>query len=65
VADVADTVGGSPAVAIHAAPVVTAGRVEMLPYLREPAISISAHRFGTPRRLPIAPLIAGGETLPA
>jgi RHH-type proline utilization regulon transcriptional repressor/proline dehydrogenase/delta 1-pyrroline-5-carboxylate dehydrogenase len=63
VSDVARAVGGSPAVAIHAAPVVTAGRVELLTFVREQAISISAHRFGTPRRVPIAPLVAGGVTL--
>ncbi|HKT55344.1 MAG TPA: bifunctional proline dehydrogenase/L-glutamate gamma-semialdehyde dehydrogenase [Microbacterium sp.] len=63
VSDVARAVGGSPAVAIHAAPVVTAGRVELLTFVREQAISISAHRFGTPRRVPIAALVAGGVTL--
>ncbi|HWT33189.1 MAG TPA: bifunctional proline dehydrogenase/L-glutamate gamma-semialdehyde dehydrogenase [Microbacterium sp.] len=61
--DVARAVGGSPALAIHAAPVVTAGRVELLTFLREQAISISAHRFGTPRRLPIAPLVTDGVPL--
>jgi RHH-type proline utilization regulon transcriptional repressor/proline dehydrogenase/delta 1-pyrroline-5-carboxylate dehydrogenase len=47
---------GSPAVAIYAGEVVSAGRVEMLPYLREQAISITAHRFGTPRRYDIPPI---------
>ncbi|KHK98299.1 1-pyrroline-5-carboxylate dehydrogenase [Microbacterium mangrovi] len=61
--DVARAVDGSPAVAVHAAPVVSAGRIEMLAFLREQAISIAAHRFGTPRRLPIAPLVPGGQTL--
>ncbi|WP_280529491.1 hypothetical protein [Paramicrobacterium chengjingii] len=27
------------------------GRVEMLPHLREQAVSITAHRFGTPSTL--------------
>jgi RHH-type proline utilization regulon transcriptional repressor/proline dehydrogenase/delta 1-pyrroline-5-carboxylate dehydrogenase len=34
-------------VAIYAQPVTGAGRVEMLPFLREQAISMTAHRFGT------------------
>lgn len=37
---------GNPAIAIWADPVVTSGRVEMLPFLREQAISLTAHRFG-------------------
>jgi RHH-type proline utilization regulon transcriptional repressor/proline dehydrogenase/delta 1-pyrroline-5-carboxylate dehydrogenase len=64
-AALAETVDGSPAVAVFAAPVLSAGRVELLTFVREQAISISSHRFGTPRRLPISPLVAGGETLPA
>ncbi|GAB3595571.1 proline dehydrogenase family protein [Microbacterium tumbae] len=52
--DVAAATGGSPAVAVYANPVVTAGRIELLPYLREQAVSISAHRFGTPHRHEIA-----------
>ena len=38
-------------VAIYAGDVTESGRVEMLPFLREQAISITAHRFGTPHRL--------------
>lgn len=49
---------GSPAVAVYAGAVVSAGRIELLPYLREQAVSISAHRFGTPHRYDIAPLIS-------
>ncbi|MBC7724118.1 MAG: proline dehydrogenase family protein [Burkholderiaceae bacterium] len=45
---VASAVGGSPDVAIYAAPPTAEGRVELLPYLREQAVSITAHRFGTP-----------------
>jgi RHH-type proline utilization regulon transcriptional repressor/proline dehydrogenase/delta 1-pyrroline-5-carboxylate dehydrogenase len=37
--------------AIYANPVTEAGRVELLPYLKEQAISITAHRFGTPNHL--------------
>lgn len=52
-ARLAEFTGGSPAVAIYAGPVVSAGRVEMLTFLREQAVSITAHRFGTPRRYEI------------
>ena len=40
--------GGRPDVAIHAQPVTESGRLELLPFLHEQAISICAHRFGTP-----------------
>lgn len=40
--------GGDPDVAIYAGPVSTAGRIELLPFLHEQAISITAHRFGNP-----------------
>lgn len=43
--------GGRPDLAIWSGPVVLAGRIEMLPFLREQAISITAHRFGTPNYL--------------
>lgn len=39
---------GSPDVAIYAGPVTEAGRVELLPFLHEQAIAITAHRFGNP-----------------
>ncbi|XKE62010.1 bifunctional proline dehydrogenase/L-glutamate gamma-semialdehyde dehydrogenase [Microbacterium aerolatum] len=55
-AAVAGHTGGSPAVAIYAGPVVSAGRIELLPYLREQAVSVSSHRFGTPHRYEIAAL---------
>ncbi|MGP5317903.1 MULTISPECIES: proline dehydrogenase family protein [Micrococcaceae] len=42
---------GKPDVAIYDHPVVAAGRVELLPFVREQAISITAHRFGTPDHL--------------
>lgn len=42
---------GKPDVAFYGGPVVSAGRVEMLPHLHEQAISITAHRFGTPNRI--------------
>ncbi|MDJ0312842.1 bifunctional proline dehydrogenase/L-glutamate gamma-semialdehyde dehydrogenase [Arthrobacter sp. H35-D1] len=42
---------GRPDLAIYAGEVTEAGRVEMLPFLHEQAISITAHRFGTPNHL--------------
>jgi RHH-type proline utilization regulon transcriptional repressor/proline dehydrogenase/delta 1-pyrroline-5-carboxylate dehydrogenase len=39
---------GNPDVAIYAGPVTTAGRVELLPFLHEQAVSVTAHRFGNP-----------------
>ncbi|MEV7632352.1 bifunctional proline dehydrogenase/L-glutamate gamma-semialdehyde dehydrogenase [Microbacterium sp. NPDC089318] len=53
VAETAAAVDGSPSLAIYANPVVAAGRVEMLTFLREQAVSITAHRFGTPHRYDI------------
>jgi RHH-type proline utilization regulon transcriptional repressor/proline dehydrogenase/delta 1-pyrroline-5-carboxylate dehydrogenase len=46
-----DAVDGRPDIAVYAGDVTESGRVEMLPFLREQAISITAHRFGTPHRL--------------
>ncbi|MFP7834361.1 bifunctional proline dehydrogenase/L-glutamate gamma-semialdehyde dehydrogenase [Marisediminicola sp. LYQ134] len=46
--DLAAAVGGSPDVAIYAGPVTTEGRIELLPFLREQSVSITAHRFGNP-----------------
>ncbi|CEA07001.1 1-pyrroline-5-carboxylate dehydrogenase [Arthrobacter saudimassiliensis] len=43
--------GGRPDVAVYAGEVTEAGRVEMLPFLHEQAVSITAHRFGTPNHL--------------
>ena len=48
-AELAVAVSGSPALAIYSGEVVSAGRIELLTFLREQAISITAHRFGTPR----------------
>lgn len=44
----ARALGGDLAVAIHADEVTTAGRVELLPFVREQSIAIRAHRFGAP-----------------
>ncbi|MDR6416571.1 bifunctional proline dehydrogenase/L-glutamate gamma-semialdehyde dehydrogenase [Pseudarthrobacter sulfonivorans] len=47
----AEAIDGRPDVAVYAHPVTEAGRVELLPFLHEQAISITAHRFGTPNHL--------------
>ncbi len=47
----AERIGGRPDVAVHDRPVTEAGRLELLPFVREQAISITAHRFGTPNHL--------------
>ncbi|WP_375386123.1 bifunctional proline dehydrogenase/L-glutamate gamma-semialdehyde dehydrogenase [uncultured Microbacterium sp.] len=60
--DLAAVTGGSPALAVYDGPVVSAGRVEMLPFLREQAVSVSAHRFGTPRHYDV-PLLAAADRL--
>ena len=43
-----DALAGSTQVAVYDQPVTTEGRIELLPFLREQAISITAHRFGRP-----------------
>ncbi|MDQ0730466.1 bifunctional proline dehydrogenase/L-glutamate gamma-semialdehyde dehydrogenase [Arthrobacter sp. B1I2] len=47
----AEATGGQPDLAIYAHAVTEAGRVELLPFLHEQAVSITAHRFGTPNHL--------------
>ncbi|NMO56170.1 bifunctional proline dehydrogenase/L-glutamate gamma-semialdehyde dehydrogenase [Actinoplanes sp. TBRC 11911] len=47
-ADVTAATGGRPDLAVWAGPVTEAGRVELLPFLHEQAVSITAHRFGNP-----------------
>lgn len=49
--DTVAAAGGAPDIALYGGPVVSAGRVEMLAHLREQAISVTAHRFGTPDHL--------------
>jgi hypothetical protein len=46
--ELAVALGGSPDVAIYSDAVTEAGRIELLPFLREQAIAITAHRFGNP-----------------
>ncbi|MBT2514160.1 bifunctional proline dehydrogenase/L-glutamate gamma-semialdehyde dehydrogenase [Arthrobacter sp. ISL-30] len=43
--------GGRPDVAVYHGEVTPAGRIELLPFLHEQAVSITAHRFGTPNHL--------------
>jgi RHH-type proline utilization regulon transcriptional repressor/proline dehydrogenase/delta 1-pyrroline-5-carboxylate dehydrogenase len=40
-------VGARADIAVYAQPVTEAGRIELLPFLREQSVSITAHRFGT------------------
>ncbi|GAA4624966.1 bifunctional proline dehydrogenase/L-glutamate gamma-semialdehyde dehydrogenase [Cellulomonas oligotrophica] len=47
----AHATGGRPDVAVWHHPVTEAGRVEILPFVREQAVSVTAHRFGTPHDL--------------
>ncbi|GLK16144.1 proline dehydrogenase family protein [Herbiconiux flava] len=48
--EVVAATAGRPDVALWSGPVTEAGRLELLPFLREQAVSITAHRFGTPDR---------------
>ncbi|MFI8632626.1 proline dehydrogenase family protein [Microbacterium sp. NPDC077663] len=41
-------IAGDPDLAVHAHEVTQAGRIELLPFLREQSITITAHRFGNP-----------------
>ncbi|WP_341769730.1 bifunctional proline dehydrogenase/L-glutamate gamma-semialdehyde dehydrogenase [Agromyces protaetiae] len=45
---VTKALGGRPDVAVWSHPVTASGRVELLPFLREQAVSITNHRFGNP-----------------
>ncbi|MFG6402913.1 proline dehydrogenase family protein [Microbacterium sp. P04] len=47
-AALAEASAGDPDLAVYADEVTTAGRLELLPFLREQAISITAHRYGNP-----------------
>ncbi len=44
----AEAVGGDPDLAVYDGDVTTAGRLELLPFLHEQSITITAHRFGNP-----------------
>ncbi|MCU1477363.1 MAG: 1-pyrroline-5-carboxylate dehydrogenase [Subtercola sp.] len=47
----ARALGGSPDVALYTGEVARAARIELLPFLREQAVSITNHRFGNPSPL--------------
>ncbi|WP_322411066.1 bifunctional proline dehydrogenase/L-glutamate gamma-semialdehyde dehydrogenase [Microbacterium invictum] len=47
-AGLASALAGDPDVAVYAGEVTTAGRIELLPFLREQSVTITAHRFGNP-----------------
>nr|WP_296064069.1 bifunctional proline dehydrogenase/L-glutamate gamma-semialdehyde dehydrogenase [uncultured Actinoplanes sp.] len=47
----AASAGPSPDLAVWAGPVTESGRVELLPFVHEQAVSITAHRFGNPDEL--------------
>ncbi|WP_445996556.1 bifunctional proline dehydrogenase/L-glutamate gamma-semialdehyde dehydrogenase [Okibacterium fritillariae] len=51
VSALAAATGGRPDLGIYGNPVTESGRVELLPFLQEQAVSITAHRFGTPNAL--------------
>ncbi|QEO14288.1 aldehyde dehydrogenase family protein [Agromyces intestinalis] len=53
-ASVTAALHGRPDVAVWAHPVTPSGRVELLPFLREQAVSITNHRFGNPTDLSTA-----------
>jgi RHH-type proline utilization regulon transcriptional repressor/proline dehydrogenase/delta 1-pyrroline-5-carboxylate dehydrogenase len=56
----AEDSGGRPEIAVHAQPAVEAGRVELLAFVQEQAVAITAHRFGSPTPvMEIAPRGAG------
>lgn len=44
----AEAVDGDPDLAVYDGEVTSAGRIELLPFVHEQAISITAHRFGNP-----------------
>ena len=44
----AEGAGGDPDLAVYDSEVTTAGRIELLPFLHEQAVTITAHRFGNP-----------------
>jgi RHH-type proline utilization regulon transcriptional repressor/proline dehydrogenase/delta 1-pyrroline-5-carboxylate dehydrogenase len=55
---VADATGGRPDLAVYPQPVTESGRVELLPFVEEQAVAVTAHRFGNPtelRELDLAP----------
>jgi RHH-type proline utilization regulon transcriptional repressor/proline dehydrogenase/delta 1-pyrroline-5-carboxylate dehydrogenase len=51
----AEDSGGRPEIAVYAQPVVEAGRVELLTFVQEQAVAVTAHRFGS-----LSPLVEIG-----
>ena len=47
-ATLATATAGDPDLAVYADEVTQAGRIELLPFLREQSITVTAHRFGNP-----------------
>ncbi|MDP1820501.1 MAG: aldehyde dehydrogenase family protein, partial [Acidimicrobiales bacterium] len=45
---IAEAIAGRADIAVYSSPVTEAGRVELLPFLREQTVSVTAHRFGMP-----------------
>ncbi|SDH64934.1 proline dehydrogenase family protein [Agrococcus jejuensis] len=43
-----ELLAGNPTIAVYDAPITVEGRLELMPFLREQAVSITAHRFGNP-----------------
>ncbi|WP_188680434.1 proline dehydrogenase family protein [Subtercola lobariae] len=58
----ANALGGSPDVALYTGEVTRAARVELLPFVREQAVSVTNHRFGNPSVLAagLLPGVGGG-----
>ncbi len=52
--------GGRPGIALYQQPVVEAGRIEMLTFLHEQAVAVTAHRFGSPT--PLAEALPWGSS---
>ncbi|MEJ1090328.1 proline dehydrogenase family protein [Microbacterium istanbulense] len=46
--DLARATGGDPDLAVYDGEVTSAGRIELLPFVHEQSITITAHRFGNP-----------------
>ena len=49
--DLLTVVGGSIDVSVHAGPTLYPGRLALLPYVHEQAVSVTNHRFGHPTPL--------------
>lgn len=45
------SVFASPDIAVYSDPPTESGRIELLPYFKEQAVSVTAHRFGNPSRI--------------